>query len=434
MKLEKLYLERIDRIRVIALTVLFFPSCISVFVDALHQEEPKFSFGFMDSFGKIVIESQYEGAGQFKHGLAPVKKNGLWGYINKKSEVVIPFQFRDAESFSDDPALAPVEVNHEGSDKNWGYINLKGEWVVKPSYYNATVFRNGVAEVATTKFKFKQVSKRYDKYYLTKDFRLIYSNGLYSYLAGPGRYAEGLLAACKDGKWGFKDTNDVWIIPPKYTIVGNFSEGLARVQITDPSPYNDCELIHEEEPLGHWGYIDKTGKEVIPLKFRHAEDFYAGLAVVDEKFQARQILPADAYSKYMIDKQGKKALDLSFKKARSLGGSGFFLVGRDEKNKLGLEPTEEGFIDHKGNLKILNVDKNTKIFAVRVEDGDLLKITFQIQPIPEKYEHTYTSRYYYKKDLTQAIQKDFPPCFGASVRPPNCMTGNFTEGFAWIAK
>ncbi len=420
--------------RIIILAAFSVQSCISIFVHAISQEEPKYSFGFMDSLGKMVLESQFEGAGQFKHGLAPVKKNGLWGYINRKGEVVIPFQFKDAEPFSDDPILAPVEDNNELSEKNWGYIDQKGEWVVKPSFYNATVFRNGVAEVVTTKFKFKQVSKRYDKYYLTKDFKLIYSNGLYSYLAGPGRYAEGLLASCKDGKWGFKDTNDTWIIPPKYTIVGNFSEGLARVQITEPSPYNDCELIQEEEPSGLWGYIDKTGKEVIPLKFRQAEDFYAGLAVVDETYKARQILPPNAYTKYLIDKQGKNALDLSFKKARSLGRSGYLLVGRDEKNKLGLEPSEEGIIDRKGNRKTLDVAKNTKIFDVRYDDGDFLKITFQLQPIPEKYEHTYISRYYYTKDLTQAIQKDFPPCFGASVHPPNCMTGNFTEGLVWIAK
>ncbi len=420
--------------RVIILIFLLCQSCISVFFYAFNPEPPRFSFGFMDTLGNIVLEHQFEGARQFNHGLAPVKKNGLWGYINRKGEVVIPFRFKDAEPFSDDPILAPAEDNTEMSGKGWGFINQKGEWIVKPSFYNATVFRNGVAEVATTKFKFKQVSKRYDKYYLTKDYKFIYSNGLYSYLAGPGRYAEGLLAACKDGKWGFKDITDTWVIPPKYTIVGNFSEGLARVQITKPNPYKDCELIQEEEPLGHWGYIDKTGKEVIPLKFRQAEDFHSGLAVVDEQFQARQLLPSDAYTKYLIDKQGLKVTDLSFKMAKSIGNSRYLNVGRDEKNILGLGPTEEGIIDVKGNKKSLGLDKNTKIFDARADSEDFIMITFQVDSNTQGIENTYLTRYYHTKDLTLAIQKDFPPCFGAFVRPPNCMTGKFSEGLAWIAK
>ena len=123
----------------------------------------------MDTSGKIVIPQEFEGANRFNHGLAPVKKNNLWGYIKIKGEVVIPFQFKSANEFSDDPVLAAVEiVNPEVSEKGWGYIDTKGNFIIPPSFYNATPFREGVAEVATKKFKYKNVSKRYDKYFLTK--------------------------------------------------------------------------------------------------------------------------------------------------------------------------------------------------------------------------------------------------------------------------
>ena len=40
-----------------------------------------------------VISPQYEDAGLFGDGLAPVKQNGKGGYINAENEVVVPFQY-----------------------------------------------------------------------------------------------------------------------------------------------------------------------------------------------------------------------------------------------------------------------------------------------------------------------------------------------------
>jgi hypothetical protein len=416
--------------------IFLFQSCISLFVEAFSQEKSKYLYGFMDTTGKIIIPQEYEGADRFNHGLAPVKKDGLWGYINKKGDVVIPFQFQSAGAFSDDPALAPVEiVNPEIIGKGWGFIDTKGNFVIPPSFYNATIFRDGVTEVATKKFKYKSVSKRYDKYFLTKTGKYIYHNGLYSYLAGPGRYSEGLMPSCKDGKWGFKDTEDKWIIEPKYTIVGNFENGLARVQITNPNPYPDCEWISDEEPNGLWGYIDKTGKEVIPLKFKAASSFNKdGLALVDEMFTAKTFQRGNLFTRYYIGKDGKKAIDLNFQRAENFSDFGYASVGPDEKNSLGIEPNKTAFIDKTGNKKGFSLGKEEEIFSIRSSTKEMFRITLQTKPEPNKYEHMYISRYYYIKDLTQAIPKDFPPCFGSFVNPPNCMTDDFYDGLAWVAK
>ncbi len=413
---------------------LFFQSCVSLFVDALREEKPKYAFGFMDTSGKIVIPQAYEEADRFSHGLAPVKRNGLWGYINTKGEVIIPFQFKSAKPFSDDPVLAAVEKNEIG-EKAWGFIDLKGNFIIPPNFYNATEFRNGVAEVATEKFKYRSVSKRYDKYFLTKSGKYIYHNGLYSYYAGPGQYSEGLMPSCKDGKWGFKDINDKWVVEPKYTIVGNFENGLARVQLTSPNPYTDCELISEEEPYGLWGYIDKTGKEMIPLKFRAASNFSKdGLAIVDETFPAKTFQRGNIYSRYYINREGKKAIDLNFQKAEAFSDFGFALVGQDEKNTLGIKPNQTGFLDKSGKIKDFQLKSNEEIFNLRFGTKELFRITLQVKPDPNKYEHIYISRYYSTRDMSQVIPKDFPPCFGGSVNPPNCMTDNFHEGLAWVAK
>lgn len=52
-----------------------------------------------------LIEAQYEDAGQFNEGLAAVKKDGKWGYIDETGEMVIPFQYDKAYLFREGLAL-----------------------------------------------------------------------------------------------------------------------------------------------------------------------------------------------------------------------------------------------------------------------------------------------------------------------------------------
>jgi hypothetical protein len=68
-------------------------------------------------------------------------------------------------------------------------------------------------------------------------------------------------------KWGYIDKNGSVIVPIRYDIGHMFSEGLASVE-TD----------------GKWGYIDREGHFSIPLGFDSAMPFCGGVATV-ETFQ-----------------------------------------------------------------------------------------------------------------------------------------------------
>jgi len=47
-----------------------------------------------------VIRPRFEAVGNFVNGLARVKsEQGLWGYINRAGDVVVPIQFKDATDF-----------------------------------------------------------------------------------------------------------------------------------------------------------------------------------------------------------------------------------------------------------------------------------------------------------------------------------------------
>ena len=86
--------------------------------------------GFIDIYNRMVIEPAYDGDVEmdgFHGGLAAVKKNGLWGYIDKGGEEVIPFLYEEADNF-DDGCIAAVK-----KDGLWGAIDITGEVVVEPS-------------------------------------------------------------------------------------------------------------------------------------------------------------------------------------------------------------------------------------------------------------------------------------------------------------
>lgn len=58
------------------------------------------------------------------------------------------------------------------------------------------------------------------------------------------KFSEGLAAIERNGKWGFVDKTGKEVIPSIYKDVGDFSEGYAQVQRTWD---------------GQWGFIDKNG-------------------------------------------------------------------------------------------------------------------------------------------------------------------------------
>lgn len=101
--------------------------------------------GFIDKAGKEVIPcvydmiefinpvgdggiAQIQYADYFYEGIACVKKDGKWGYINTKGEEVIPFKYEEAKLFSE--GLAPVK-----KDGIWGYVDTKGNDTFKGVNY-----------------------------------------------------------------------------------------------------------------------------------------------------------------------------------------------------------------------------------------------------------------------------------------------------------
>lgn len=104
-------------------------------------------YGYVSHILRLEIALMYENAKDFSDGLAAVKKDGKWGYINENGVTAIPFEFEScavADAMKSDCAfsfrngLAPVCKNGR-----FGIINKKGETVVDFIFMSIIQGENG---------------------------------------------------------------------------------------------------------------------------------------------------------------------------------------------------------------------------------------------------------------------------------------------------
>lgn len=68
--------------------------------------------GFLSLNNETIIPFEYDSAHIFRYGLAPVRINHHWGYINKQNEKVIHLKYDMATPFCE-YGLAVVKINGE---------------------------------------------------------------------------------------------------------------------------------------------------------------------------------------------------------------------------------------------------------------------------------------------------------------------------------
>ena len=65
------------------------------FSDGLASVKLNGKWGFIDAKGIEAIPFQYEGAKYFEEGYAAAKQNGKWGVINKENKTILGFMYDD---------------------------------------------------------------------------------------------------------------------------------------------------------------------------------------------------------------------------------------------------------------------------------------------------------------------------------------------------
>jgi hypothetical protein len=172
----------------------------------------------------------------------------------------------------------------------WGYITKEGTVAIQPQYQFAARFSEGFAHVILPSGRdaFVDGSGR-TVFELDWDFGGHFAGGRalvhtsppraqWSFVDRLGRriapgfsyakdFSEGL-ALVGVGEWpstkfGYIDSSGRMVIPPRFSGAGSFSQGLA--------PASEG---------GLWGYIDRSGRFVLPPKYEDCEPFSEGLAGV----------------------------------------------------------------------------------------------------------------------------------------------------------
>jgi len=110
-------------------------------------------FGFLDKKGKWIIKPMFEDVGNFHEGLAKVKLNDNWGFVDLTGKVIINKDILKTKTeIQTNPPYDAVSDFSEGlaivkTREKLGYIDKTGNWVIKPELVAATPFINGIARV-----------------------------------------------------------------------------------------------------------------------------------------------------------------------------------------------------------------------------------------------------------------------------------------------
>lgn len=80
-------------------------------------------------------------------GLAAVSKDGKWGIINEKEELIIDY-FYDEISLTPSRQTFPFFITKK--DNHYGFIDYKGKIIADPIYTKVDYFQHGVAKVWTS--------------------------------------------------------------------------------------------------------------------------------------------------------------------------------------------------------------------------------------------------------------------------------------------
>jgi hypothetical protein len=262
-------------------------------------------WGYADRSGRIIIAPQYEAASLFEEGVAIVSKEGRMALINASNEPVIPFAQQMLGTIYKGTCL---KIIPSGSKGIYGAVSLKNETLV-PCIY----------DFAGRQGDFFMVTKGYLNGVYSLDGKMLLDT-VYTYI----HYTDGFFRVSKDPRQnvqGLISREGKLVTPMEYMVFDRFSGGRAKARKGDL-----------------FGYIDSSGKEVIPPMYDLAWTFSEGHAVVESKKNG-------VWAYGMIDRNGKPTIPVSFQKLNDLHGgvalgrknNGWGLVTANGKTIIGFE-------------------------------------------------------------------------------------------------
>lgn len=234
-----------------------------------------------------VVPYKYSEVYDFSEGLAVVHSENGWGAIDATGKEVIPcgvlkgYEYLDT-SFHDGYLAVAQTANPSESwcDFLVGYVDVTGQEVIPCAYATRYSRWDGwsFTDVAKPVRFHNGVAVRRNTV-IDKSGNEIVPNGKYNRISP---FSEGLAAVCvgnyPDEKWGFIDTTGKEVIPCQYQSAGDFANGKAVVTGSTGQIQNGKTVYAE-------GVIDTQGNIVVPFGQYKAPDgkYHDGLKAVQAK-------------------------------------------------------------------------------------------------------------------------------------------------------
>jgi len=244
-----------------------------------------YKFGYVNKKGELVIPYQYQYTQNFSEGLAIIGKKVsteenskvLYGFMDKNQKLVIDYKYEGLGDFH--YGVAPFVVGASffagyTIGGRYGLINPKGEIIAPANFLNVPAFSEGLAGVCVgeslnvgksrcgvidTKGRFI-IAPIFETVDVSREADLT----ILKYSEGMAKYSEKVAGKTK---FGFIDRNGTKVIKAQFDYLSEFSEGLAPFTVKTESG----EKV---------GYLNKNGKIAIDAIFDDARPFHQSLAPV----------------------------------------------------------------------------------------------------------------------------------------------------------
>ena len=335
----------------------------SYFCDGLAVvENQHYKYGYINKNGEEVIKCQFKNAFSFNYGLAAVQnEERLWGYIGMDGKLKIPYKFLQAAVFNDEVAYVKDENGNFGyidksgnyiikptydeahhftsgyakvknaKDKRYSLIDKTGKVIGK--YDEICIHYDGTIIASRSKVEYKDFDYKNPDHYPSIYYKIDQEEneqliptdelGIKNIVIPIINVEFPMLYKSSDGKYGYIDENFNIIIPAIYDLATEFCNGVAHVGDRDLNTYacidETGKILYKEPSYGALnnsfveglavvedeetylkGFIDKTGKRVIPCKYTEIGFFSEGVSYVKE-------INGDSY---YIDATGKKVIEI----------------------------------------------------------------------------------------------------------------------------
>lgn len=209
----------------------------------------------------VSVNPQWENMKNLSNGLVAMKKNGLWGFIDRRGRTVVDSMYTEIRSWHAD---CTAEVVKDGEAFTIDLSECAPNESDKPPIDGVT-FPDTIPDTTPELFSLT----------FSEGVARVLEDGLWGFIDEAGTmvsepqwecawpFSEGMAAVKKNGLWGFIDRKGTVMIEPQWEFAFPFFHGFTKVKMD-----------------GKYGYIDQTGAVVSEPQWDAAHDFFDGRAQV----------------------------------------------------------------------------------------------------------------------------------------------------------